>query len=203
MPRAASAKKPPLKRARKPVDAENPVEVERAKREGVNKGRKRKYTSPATKKRSVSNLVPVKPGTPAPKPRETAVVTYRQTLAEHIRAIGEETVSFPGPDGEIIKWRRIDAVLRKLYAEAMAGKINAAELLLERGWGKVPAAIQIDLRAEVMQIIEHTGLSMQEAAQDPILRGILTSAGVTLEEEALNGNSAFVTLEQPVTLQSG
>lgn len=57
------------------------------------------------------------------------------TLADHVRQIGSELV-----DDE---WTRLDLVVRSLYAEASAGKPQAAQIVLDRGWGKVPLAVDV------------------------------------------------------------
>ncbi|HEY4723942.1 MAG TPA: DUF5681 domain-containing protein [Anaerolineae bacterium] len=59
------------------------------------------------------------------------------TLAQHVRDIGSEVVD------AATNWTRLDAVLRRLYNDAMDGKAPAADILLERGWGKVIQPIDV------------------------------------------------------------
>jgi hypothetical protein len=140
------------------------------------------YKSAETKQRSVKNLKRNTRKDIEKMHQANSVSTYRQSLAEHIRTIGEEEIEGIDPKtGEVIKWRRIDAVVRRVYADALGGKSAAQELIFERGWGKVPTPVQIDLKTEVIQIIQQTGLSLQEAAKDPILGAIAESAGIIVD----------------------
>lgn len=91
-------------------------------------------------------------------------------LQDLIREIGNEVV--PNTEG----WTRIITVIRRLYLEAANGKVAATALLLERGWGKVPTPVQMDMKAEVMQIMESTGLTRDELASDPILKELMNNA---------------------------
>lgn len=112
-----------------------------------------------------------------------SVQTYRDSLANHVRQIGQEVIEVRDPKtGETVKWTRIDAVVRRMYADAMGGKTAAQELIFERGWGKVAAPVQIDLKAEFTQIVKDSGLKWEEIMQDPILGAIAQSAGVEVIE---------------------
>jgi len=86
------------------------------------------------------------------------------TLSQHVRDIGSEVID------TATGWTRLDAVLRRLYNDAMSGKVPAADILLERGWGKV------------MQPIE---VSWQEEARRLIADGKLTPEGVWAETSKL------------------
>lgn len=143
---------------------------------------KRKYTykSPETKlaaqrglKRGTAQSIAV---------ARESVQSYRDSLANHVRAIGQEEIEVRGPDGQPQKWTRIDAVVRRMYADAIGGKTAAQELIFERGWGKVAAPVQIDLKAEFTQIVRESGLRWEEVLKDPILAAIAKSAGVEVIE---------------------
>jgi hypothetical protein len=95
-----------------------------------------------------------------------------QQLQDMIRLIGNEMID-PG-----LGWTRIIMVIRRLYMDAASGKTQAAALLFERGWGKVPTPVQMDFRAEVLNIIHDTGISKDEIDQDPVLKMIM---GETVE----------------------
>jgi hypothetical protein len=69
-----------------------------------------------------------------------------------------------------------------MYADAISGKTAAQELIFERGWGKVSAPVQIDLKAEFTQIVKESGLKWDEVLRDPILASIARSAGVEVVE---------------------
>lgn len=53
-----------------------------------------------------------------------------QSIAELVRSIGNEVLD------EQRNWTRIDVLLRKLYQDANNGKHAAAQIILDRGWGK-------------------------------------------------------------------
>lgn len=91
-------------------------------------------------------------------------------LQDMIRIIGNEEIDHERG------WTRIIMVIRRLYADAAMGKTPAANLLFERGWGKVPTPVQMDFRSELLTIIEDTGLTRAEIDQDPVLRMIMTDA---------------------------
>jgi hypothetical protein len=111
------------------------------------------------------------PANPANVERSRNQKLNRQ-LQDLIREIGNEVVD------EEKGWTRVIGVVRRLYYDAMQGKTQATALLLERGWGKVPTPIQMDMKAEVLEIMESTGLTQQEIQNDPILREIM---GNTIE----------------------
>jgi hypothetical protein len=110
--------------------------------------------------------------------------SYRDSLANHVRLIGQEEIEVNGKNG-VEKWTRIDAVVRRMYADAIGGKTAAQELIFERGWGKVAAPVQIDLKAEFTQIVRDSGLKWEEVLQDPILGAIAKSAGVEVVESVM------------------
>lgn len=88
-------------------------------------------------------------------------------LSDLIREIGEEEID--AQKG----WTRIEAVVRRLYSDALSGKTPAQALLFERGWGKVPTPVQLDLRGEIEKLIETTGLTLDELEHDPILKELV------------------------------
>lgn len=100
-------------------------------------------------------------------------------LQELIQQIGSEQID---PQ---TGWTRIEAVVRKVYAEAMHGKINAMELLFNRGWGRVPMPVKINIQAELSKALAESGLSNEEAQADPLLRFLL-GAGDQIVENADN-----------------
>jgi hypothetical protein len=67
------------------------------------------------------------------------------TLAQHVRDIGSEVID------AATGWTRLDAMIRRLFADAMGGKTQAAEIILERGWGKVMLPVEVDWRVEAVQ----------------------------------------------------
>lgn len=107
-------------------------------------------------------------------------------LSDLIREIGDETID--SQKG----WTRIEAVVRRLYSDALSGKTPAQALLFERGWGRVPTPVQLDLRAEVSKLIETTGLTAEELDGDPILKELIGNVveGSYREADAGTGNAA-------------
>lgn len=171
----------PFKSQRKP-QSDDPLEVEAAKHEGNNFGVKHKFTTPASRKKRLSHLIPLREGEQLSvvQIRQGSAQPYFNALAERIRAIGQEEIE----DTTGRKWKRVDALIRAMYVEGLRGNKGAAEVIFERGWGKVPAPVQVDLRAEVIQIKEQSGLSWSEIMADPILSQIAQAAGVVVEGEA-------------------
>lgn len=100
-------------------------------------------------------------------------------LSEIIRAIGHEQVD---PD---LGWTRVAAVVRRMYTEAMGGKVDAAKLLFERGWGLMPKPVQLSVRAEIVQKVQEAGLTLAQAWQDPLLRELMESNGLRIDEQGL------------------
>lgn len=88
-------------------------------------------------------------------------------LSDLIREIGEEVID---PQKG---WTRLEAVVRRVYSDALSGKPAQQALLFERGWGKVPTPIQLDMRAEVLNLMESTGLTVDELSGDPVLKEIM------------------------------
>lgn len=99
------------------------------------------------------------------------------TLGRLIRDIGDEVID------PKTGWTRIEAVIRRLFQEALSGKVQSTDLLLERGWGKVPATLDIDMKAEVTHVLEQTGISLEDAFKDPMLKNLLEAAGYVVEGE--------------------
>lgn len=98
-------------------------------------------------------------------------------LQELIQQIGSEQID---PQ---TGWTRIEAVVRKVYAEAMHGKINAMELLFNRGWGRVAMPVKINIQAELSRALEESGLTNEEAQHDPLLKFLLGSGDQIVENE--------------------
>lgn len=116
----------------------------------------------------------------------TPTATSRSTrlnriLQDLIQEIGREVVS---PQQG---WTRIEAVVRRLYADAMAGKTPATSLLLERGWGRVPQPLKVDFQTELKQVVEDAGLTQEEIANDPLLSQLIT--GPVVEGEFTSGSA--------------
>jgi len=105
--------------------------------------------------------------------------TDKRVLANLIRDIGEEVID---PN---LGWTRVEALIRRLYNEAMAGKIQAAELLLDRGWGKVPTPVDVDISGEVRKLTINAGLTWDVISADPLLRQLIELSGVTPDEAVL------------------
>lgn len=92
-------------------------------------------------------------------------------IAERIRVLADEVI---GEGGN--KTTRLDALLRRLFAEAIGGKISAAELLLDRGYGRVPATVELDIQSEVRQIVMQSGVPLSVLKDDPYMRMLLEAA---------------------------
>lgn len=107
------------------------------------------------------------------------IVGVNKQLAEIIRAIGSEQID---PQ---TGWTRVAVVVRRLYSEAMSGKVDAAKLLFERGWGLMPKPIQVSVRAEIVQHIQEAGLTLAQAWQDPVMREVMETNGLTVDERGL------------------
>lgn len=104
----------------------------------------------------------------------TKVITNR-ALAQMVREIGEEVLD------EVTGMTRIQALIRTIYADGIAGKTDAAKVILERGWGKVPTPVKIDLRSEIEALLEEAGLTLTEASADPVLGQVLEHRVVKAE----------------------
>lgn len=99
-----------------------------------------------------------------------------QSLAERIRIVGFEMV-----DGKS-DCRRIEKVIRSLYASAMKGSIQAAALLFLRGWGRAPFEADLDIGADLerfKQECEEEGIDWEA---DPVLSAIIGSLEHTNED---------------------
>jgi len=102
-------------------------------------------------------------------------------LQELIQQIGSEVID------PVKGWSRIQVVVRKLYLEAASGKISAMELLFNRGWGRVPMPVKMSIQAELHQALESSGLSLEEAQDDPLLRFLLSSSQLVENNESERG----------------
>lgn len=155
------------------------IKIKERRRGARHRIRYRAATKPESQAKRNQNLIPFKKG-------EVKVVPNRKsfgaTISELVRDIGNEIVD------EERGWSRIDAVLRRLYLDAMQGKTTAAEILLERGWGKVPTAIDLDITKEVRHVVMQSGVDVKILQEDPVMRVLLESAGITVEGEWRNVN---------------
>ena len=124
----------------------------------------------------------------ATQPEDPVVIppkkTRRLSLAQEFRKVGDEVV---GEDG----MTRLHSMIRALYAEAIMGKTSAAEIILERAYGKVPVPIQMDLRTEVTGLLRESGLTLEEARADPLLWEIIQSASI------IEGDVKRITAPEP------
>jgi len=105
-------------------------------------------------------------------------VSYRKfnaTIAAMIREIGNEPVE--GSPG----WTRIEAVIRSTFIDAMSGNNGARELLLERGWGKVPTPVEVDIRNSFLTVSRDMGLTRDDIESDPVLATLAQQNGVVIE----------------------
>lgn len=103
-----------------------------------------------------------------------------QDLQRLIQDIGQEVVD------PKTGWTRIVAVIRRLYAEAMLGRVPAISLLLERGWGKSVVPIQVDVRTELRRIVTESHLTPEDIESDPILRELFeTVEGSVLDSQPI------------------
>jgi len=107
-----------------------------------------------------------------PKGRKPLAVT----IGQHVRDIGDEVID------ERTQWTRIDAVIRRLYADAISGKHQHAEIILERGWGKVPQPVQLDVTEELRRLMQELNLTPTDIASDPALSMLFGMAGVKVDK---------------------
>lgn len=117
------------------------------------------------------------------KPRGPKPQANASALGRLVREIGDEVID------RDTGWTRIEAVIRRIYQDALSGKAAQQELLLERGWGKVPASLDVDLRTEVSAMLSDSGLTPELAAQDPIMLALMQSAGYQFEDVYGNRNA--------------
>lgn len=99
-------------------------------------------------------------------------------LADLIQHIGAEEID------PIKGWTRIEMVVRKLYVEAASGKVAAMDLLFNRGWGRVPMPVKVNIQAQLHDALNESGLSMAEANEDPFLRFLLGSGDMSVESNS-------------------
>lgn len=115
-------------------------------------------------------------------------------LSSMIREIGNEPIEGLGRDGKPIGWTRLEGVVRALYADAMSGKTAAAELLLERGWGKIPTPVEVDVRTQVQQMVVEMQLDQDTILNDPMLRELLEQSGIPVNllptHDVIEGHSS-------------
>ncbi len=82
-----------------------------------------------------------------------------KSLAEVVRRIGEEPLTVGGQ-----QWTRLEAVIRRLYQDAIAGKERSAELLFDRGFGRAVQPIA-DWREEAEKAGLRPGDVFEEMVQ--------------------------------------
>lgn len=91
-------------------------------------------------------------------------------LQRLIQLVGDEEID---PHSVTNHWTRIEAVVRRLYTEAMLGKTSASQLLFERGWGRVPMPVRVDFTTEMARVLDESGLTEDDIQQDPLLRQLI------------------------------
>ena len=95
----------------------------------------------------------------------------RADLARLFRQIGEEihegTEDMP----------RVEALIREIYRDAFTGDKDARQTVFERGWGKVPTPVEVDVRGHIQDTIETSGVPIDVIARDPLARSLAESAG--------------------------
>lgn len=101
-------------------------------------------------------------------------------LQDLIQEVGRETID------PVKGWTRIEAVVRRVYADAMSGKTPAQALLFERGWGRVPQPLKVDFQTELKQVVEDSGLTAEEIAADPLLSQLISGEVVEGEFKSAN-----------------
>lgn len=91
-----------------------------------------------------------------------------KVLAEYVRSIGEEIAE------KKTGLTRLEKMLRRLYDDGTNGKVEAARLLLERGWGKPPVEIitksASEKKAELLHMAHDANIDINN---DPVLSAIL------------------------------
>ena len=107
--------------------------------------------------------------------RDSYAARLNRQLQDVIQEIGNEVVE------PVQGWTRLILIIRRLYSDASLGKTAAAELLFERGWGRVPQPVNLDMQAELLGIIVGSGLTMAEAAADPVLGQLIEGHAVDIQ----------------------
>lgn len=102
-------------------------------------------------------------------------------LSSMIQEILAEPVEGLGPDGKPLGWTRGEAVIRSMISEAIAGSHQAAELLWEHGYGKVPTPVELAVDVQIQKMALEMKLDRATVMADPMLMQLLTDAGVPLE----------------------
>lgn len=166
---------PPKRRHRSKVELAQPPRGILPGKRGPNKTpeereqeRQRKLEAYRTKRKDViaPGAVMKIGGSRSPEARE---------LQELIQDIGAEEID------PVKGWTRIQVVVRKLYLEAAQGKISAMELLFNRGWGRVPMPVKMSIQAQLSEALDQSGLTREEANEDPLLRFLLNSGDMVVE----------------------
>lgn len=98
-------------------------------------------------------------------------------LSALIREVGDEVVEGSGK-----YWTRIEAAVRSQYAKALQGDTAAFKELTERGWGKVPTPVEIDVTTRIQQLTLEARFDYSEIMKDPILRELLEASGLDEEQ---------------------
>lgn len=111
-------------------------------------------------------------GTPKPSRADNKL------LQQLFQAVGDELVD---PQ---TGWTRITAVVRRVYADALAGKVAQQALVFERYGGKVATPIQVDVKTEITQLLYQSlqsGLRPEELLRDPILHRMAEDSGLIVD----------------------
>lgn len=66
-------------------------------------------------------------------------------ITSKFRSFLEKRVKEVDLDGKVITAERLDFILASMYKEATKGNTRATELLLERGYGRVPTENKVDV----------------------------------------------------------
>ncbi len=98
-----------------------------------------------------------------------AGITIDCSLADAVRRVGGEAA------GDEDEQTRLEQLVRALFAQAANGKIQAAALLLERGWGKPPPALDLNLREQLLKRAKELEIDWPT---DPVLAAIFDAAGI-------------------------
>jgi len=94
---------------------------------------------------------------------------HRQ-LSLFARQIGYEIVK--SKDG-MSEMSRLELVLRKAWHDAALGDYHARNFIIERGWGKVPLQLDLNVSEQLQRKAEELGIDWQ---QDPALASVVAAA---------------------------
>jgi hypothetical protein len=111
-------------------------------------------------------------------PPESERRTRNISLGARIRQIAYET-----HDEETFE-TKLDAAIRSMWNKVIKnGDVMAAHELFDRGWGKVPQAVNVTLTGTALvDHAENIGLTPADIEKDPLLLAIFTESGVQVVE---------------------